>query len=213
MACLQNNHKREDNANRYATSEDFCRVFREELDGLYQLSFLVTGDHEKAERCFLAGLEDCYRANHVFRGWALSWAKRTIIRNAIRELRPRPHRDRWSSAEPAFRHGGKLPNIRGGHFKTESVLALDDFERFVFVSSVLEQYSDRDCAVLLGCSLLEVWYARVQSILHIVNSGQTAPRGSGEEVAAVVGSSERTLPSIYGNALFSGSSPASRIHE
>src|SRR5277367_2447613 len=105
MTCLQNNHKREDNADRYATREDFCRVFREELDGLYQLSFLVTGNHEKAQRCFVTGLEDCYRTNHVFRDWALSWAKRMIIRNAIRELRPRPRGDSSSSAEPLFRSG------------------------------------------------------------------------------------------------------------
>jgi DNA-directed RNA polymerase specialized sigma24 family protein len=188
MTCLQDNHKREDNADRYATREDFCRVFREELDGLYQLSFLVTGDHETAERCFLAGLEDCYRANHVFREWALCWAKRTIIRNAIRELRPRLHRDSWSSAEPAFRDSRNPPNIRGSHFKTEALLVLEDLDRVVFVISVLERYSDRDCALLLGCSLPEVRQARTKAILHIVNSGQTSFRQPGEEVAALVGS-------------------------
>ena len=182
MTCLQNNPKREDNANRYATSEDFCRVFSEELDGLYQLSFLVSGDHEKAERCFLAGFEDCYRANYVFRDSALSWAKRMIIRNAIRELRPRPHRDSSSSAEPVFRYSGKLSNFQDGQFKTEAVLALEDLERFVLVISVLERYSDRECAVLLGCSAPEVRQARTQAILHILNPGQTASR-SGEEVA------------------------------
>jgi DNA-directed RNA polymerase specialized sigma24 family protein len=186
MTCLQNNHKREDNADRYATREDFCRVFREELDGLYQLSFLVTGDHEAAERCLLAGLEDCYQTNHVFKDWALSWAKRAIIRNAIRELQPRLHRDRWSSAEAAFRHRRNTPNMRGGHFKTEALLALEDLERFVFVISVLERYSDRDCAVLLDCSLPEVRQARTQAILNIKLSGQTVFRGSAEAVAAVV---------------------------
>jgi hypothetical protein len=186
MARLQDNHKRGYNANRYATSEDFCRVFREDLDTLYQLSFLMTGDHEKAEKCFLAGLEDCYRANHVLRDWALCWAKRTIIRNAIRELQPRSHGDSSSSAESVFRYRGKLPNIRGGHFKTASVLALEDLERFVFVISVLERYSDRDCAVLLGCSHPKVRQVRTQAISNIVNSGQTASRRSDEEVAVVI---------------------------
>ena len=209
MTCPQNNPEREDNANRYATSDDFCRVFREELDGLYQLSFLVTGDHEKAERCLLASLEDCYWADKVFWDWTLSWAKHTIIRNAIRELRPRPHRNSSSPAEPFCPYSGTLPNIPGGHFKTEALLALGDFERFVFVISVLERYSDCHCAVLLRCSLLEVRQVRTQAILHIVNSGQTASRQSGEEVVAVIGSSERTLPSIQGNALSSESSPHS----
>lgn len=33
-----------------------------------------------------------------------------------------------------------------------SMLELEDFERLVFVMSVLERYSDQDCSVLLGCS-------------------------------------------------------------
>jgi hypothetical protein len=33
------------------------------------------------------------------------------------------------------------------------VLALEDFERFVYVLSVLERYSDQTCAVLLGTGI------------------------------------------------------------
>jgi hypothetical protein len=186
MTRLQNNQIRKDNANRYATGDDFCRVFSEELDSLYQLSFLAIGDHDKAERCVLAGLEDCCRANHVFWDWALSWAKRAIIRHAIRELRPHPHRDSSSWAELDLRYSGKLLNFRGGYFKAEAVLALEDFERFVFVISVLERYSDRDCAVLLGCSLLEVREARTQASLHI--AGQTVSRAANHANALSSGS-------------------------
>lgn len=146
----------------------FCALFSEELDSLYQLSFLVIGAHDKAERCLLAGLEDCCRVNHVFWNGALSWAKCTIIRHAIRELRPRPHRDSSSWAELDLRSSGKLPNYRSGYFKAEAVLTLEDFERFVFVISVLEGYSDHDCAKFLDCSLLEVREARTQASLHIV---------------------------------------------
>ena len=60
------------------------------MNGLYQLSFLLTGDHEKAEKCLVAGIEDCVKENRVFREWARSWAKRIIVENAIRELKPRP---------------------------------------------------------------------------------------------------------------------------
>jgi len=31
--------------NRYATREDFLQIFDEDLNPLYQLSFLLTGDH------------------------------------------------------------------------------------------------------------------------------------------------------------------------
>lgn len=49
--------------NQFATTEDFCRFLDENLDGLHQLAFLLTRDQEMAEQCFVAGLEDCVKAN------------------------------------------------------------------------------------------------------------------------------------------------------
>jgi hypothetical protein len=170
MTHLQNSQIREEKANRYATRDDFCQVFSEELDGLYQLSFLATGDHDKAEKCILASLEDCCRANHVFKDWALPWAKRTIIRYAILELQGHPQPDNSPWAKPDLRFDGKLSHACGSYIKAEAVLALEDFERIVFVISVLERYSDRDCAVLLGCSSLEIRESRRQARLHTFGS-------------------------------------------
>ena len=39
----------------YATAQDFCQIFDKDMSGLYLLSLLLTGDHEKAEQCFVAG--------------------------------------------------------------------------------------------------------------------------------------------------------------
>jgi hypothetical protein len=39
--------------NQYATREDFLRIVDEDLNPLYQLSFLLTGDQQKGERCLL----------------------------------------------------------------------------------------------------------------------------------------------------------------
>ena len=75
---------------RYATGSDFCRIFKENMNGLYLLSFLLTGDHVTAEKCFVQGLDDSRKGNRVFREWARSWARRTIIQNAIQLIRPRP---------------------------------------------------------------------------------------------------------------------------
>jgi hypothetical protein len=33
----------------YATAEDFCKLFAEEMTSLYLLVFLLTASHEKAE--------------------------------------------------------------------------------------------------------------------------------------------------------------------
>jgi hypothetical protein len=74
----------------YARSGDFHRIFHEEKDGLYRLSFLATADHEKAQQCFVAGLENSVKENSVFKEWARLWARRAIIQCAVRVINPRP---------------------------------------------------------------------------------------------------------------------------
>ena len=167
MTRLQQIRIGKDNASEYATSEDFCRVFTQETNNLYQLSFLLTGDDEKAEQCFVAGLEDSVKANNVFREWAHSWAKRAIIRNAIRVLRPQP--TGAGSSALASSKESRLRIIRDGHLEIDSVLALEDFERVVFVMTVLERYSDQDAAILIGCSIEEIHAARICALKEIAN--------------------------------------------
>ncbi|HEV2732584.1 MAG TPA: PAS domain-containing protein [Terriglobales bacterium] len=91
-----------------------------------------TGDHEKGEGCFVAGIEDCAKENRVFREWARSWAKRVIAENAIRELNPRPKHSSSSSVPTVFSHYRQSSDPIG-HFDVDSVLGLADFERFVFL--------------------------------------------------------------------------------
>jgi hypothetical protein len=47
------------------------------------------------------------------------------------------------------------------------VLVLGDFERFVFVLSVLERYTDRECSVLLKSSLQEIEETRRRAVQHM----------------------------------------------
>jgi DNA-directed RNA polymerase specialized sigma24 family protein len=174
----QSRHQdRRNEPNPYATREDFIQVFHEDMNGLYQLSFLLTGDHEKAEKCFVAGIEDCVKENRVFREWARSWAKRIIVAKAIRELKPRPSLP--SSPPSAFFSDSDLSSGSGGHFELETVLTLGDFERFVFAMSVLENYSNHECALLLGCSVLEIRQAR----LHALEELASAERAQRQVVA------------------------------
>jgi DNA-directed RNA polymerase specialized sigma24 family protein len=49
----------------------------------------------------------------------------------------------------------------------QRVMKLPIFDRFVFVMSVLEGYSDRDCALLLGCSCADVVDTRVRVFQQI----------------------------------------------
>ena len=160
--------------NDYATAADFCAVFAKGVDELYQLAFLLSADHEKAERCLVTGLEEAVKENHVFKEWARSWAKRAIIQNAIRELKPRPLATPFSLAPPPY--VDRLPSDQDRHFEVDDVLALADFERFVFVMSVLERYSEHDCSLLLRCSPREVREARLRAMTQVIDAqGAASP--------------------------------------
>src|SRR6266542_167996 len=74
----------------YAVAGDFCQIFDQDMSSLYLLSLLLTGDHEKAEQCFVSGLENAVNRNRVFKEWARSWARRVIIQNALHIMNPRP---------------------------------------------------------------------------------------------------------------------------
>ncbi len=151
----------------YATGEDFCKLFTEDAHSLYLFSFLLTADHKKAEQCFVAGLAECADGDSVFREWAQSWAMRVIARNAVRIIGPHPVSERPASGTFQSTDEAAHPAIGLRDARFAGVLALDDFERFVYVLSVLERHSDHDCAVLLDTSRTEIREARQRAIQHI----------------------------------------------
>jgi hypothetical protein len=155
---------------RYATREEFLKIFDEDMNGLCQLSFLLTGDHQKGERCFVAGIEDCVKENRVFREWARAWTKRVIVEKAIRELHPRRNHSNSSTVLPTVFSRNQQPSGPIGHFDLGAVSGLSDFERFVFVLCVLERYREHECALVLGCSASEVREARTQAIEELAKS-------------------------------------------
>ena len=152
--------------NRYATREDFLKAFDEDLNGLYQLSFLLTGDHQRAEKCFVAGIEDCAKANRVFKEWTRSWARRVIVEKALRELNPQRKHSGSSTIATVFSPNEQLSDPIG-YFDVNSILGLPDFERFVFVLCVLERYRQQECALLLGCSSLEAREACTRALAQL----------------------------------------------
>ena len=146
----------------YASSGDFHRIFNEEKDNLYRLSFLLTADHEKAQQCFVSGLEDSVKENSVFKEWARSWARRAIVQCAVRVINPRPMEENVPSS---FNSNGRT--LIAEPAEIAAILELAPFERFVYVMSVLERYSDQDCSVLLGCSRRDVNAARIRAFEQI----------------------------------------------
>lgn len=153
----------------FATNEDFRKLFTKGMSRLYQLCFLLTADHEKAEQCFVASLDDCVNGNSVFLEWVDSWARRLIVRNAMQIIQPRPGNaaPELYASHPVDDGNLSRTVLRDPRFSR--VLALEDFERFVFVLSVLERYPDHSCAVLLRTSQLEVRAARVRALDHMAD--------------------------------------------
>jgi hypothetical protein len=175
-------HSSTQRTQQYATRADFCRIFVEDMKNLYFLSLVLTADPQKAESCFVSGLDDCATGNQVFGEWARSWARRVVIKNAVRMIAPEPG------------PGHRLPNMRIAKdakpwtvermhlasMEISAVLGLGDFERFAFVMSVLEDYSDQDCALLLGCNRESLIAARLNALRQLGESAESS--GLREEV-------------------------------
>jgi hypothetical protein len=141
---------------------------------MHLLSFLLTADLVKAEECFVSGLADCVTASYVFRDWARFWARRTIVQNAIRVLTPR--KDHAAVAEVLHAPVGcSFARTLVAGYAIGGILRLKDFERFVFVMSVLEKYSDQDCAVLLGCSRQDIGETRMKALVHVAETEGLRP--------------------------------------
>lgn len=159
---------------RYASRADYCRIFQEDMHSLYLLSFLLTANHAKAEQCYLDSLESTIKGKPVFKEWARSWCRRSVIQSAIRlafsEFVQCDVRDPWpdSSASSAI----------------DNVTRLAQLERIVFVMSVLARYSDRECSILLNCTPQDIVDARLQALRTIGNlklSGKVSPSRAHED--------------------------------
>ena len=156
--------------NDYATHSDFCAIFREQLDSLFLLALLLTRDEPNAEKCFLAAFDSCAEGNLVFKESATGWSRRSVIKSAIRLMSPVP----TAPARPLFPDNDNNLNL-GQDAPLNRVQQLPPFDRFVFVMSVLERYSDRDCALLLGCSGADILPARIRALQKISRIEKSYP--------------------------------------
>jgi DNA-directed RNA polymerase specialized sigma24 family protein len=61
---------------------------------------------------------------------------------------------------------GSLPRLASQDPRFSAILALPDFERFVYVLSVLEGCTDQECATLLGAPRQQIEVARLRALQH-----------------------------------------------
>lgn len=176
----------------YATTDDFERVFTEDMGTLYLLSFLLTGSPDEAEECFAAGMSEAINGNPVFKEWARSWARRSIIQSAIRLIAPRQHSETHVQDPASARWVDKFPSVLQA--EVSAILALAPFERFAFVMSTLERYSDYECAILLGCTPRAFTIVRTRALQRLgklMNFHNGEPDAGSEDLAA--GGNQRTV--------------------
>jgi DNA-directed RNA polymerase specialized sigma24 family protein len=157
-------------ASEYASVQDFCRVFHQDMNVLYWLALTLTGDEREAEQCFVAGLEECIAGNSVFKEWAGSWSRRVVIKNAIRRISPRPSA---TNKPTAIRVPGKA--VSQAQAAQVALTSLPPFERFVFVMAVLEGYADLDCVTLLECTATDLIKARFKALQQIQRAIDLSP--------------------------------------
>jgi DNA-directed RNA polymerase specialized sigma24 family protein len=147
--------------NDYATHSDFCAIFRDHPDRLYLLALILTADELIAEKCFLAAFDLCVE-RLVFKESATAWSRRSVIKTAIKFMSPAP-----GNRSHLDLVGNRTELDLDQDASLKRIQELPAFGRFVFVVSVLEGYSDRDCALLLGCSSADVVAARASAFRQI----------------------------------------------
>jgi DNA-directed RNA polymerase specialized sigma24 family protein len=143
----------------YATVADFCGLFKTEANRFYFLCRLLTTDSERAEECFGESLESCLRSHRVFREWAQRWATHTIIKTAIQMKESAEMIEKPSQASQ-----------RKAEMLLSVVQGLARLDRFVYVMTVFERYSDQECATLLGSTLREVRTARERALAELAKN-------------------------------------------
>ena len=163
----------------FATQKDFEQVFTESMSALHLLAYLLTADKQKAEECFVGGLDDSVGGNPVFREWARSWSRRSIVKRAISMIRPVPDAvnlsgDESSAAQDASSDCQTL---------ADSITSLGPFPRFVFVMAVLEGYSTVECALLLSTTRQSVMNASAEAIRYVTSCCPEPPEAAGEPPA------------------------------
>ena len=158
----------------YASKEEFISVFECERVCLQRLALLLTADKEAANQCLIRALRECIASSTVFKGWALNWARRVVIRNAISFILDQGSQSLVNAnggaddGLMAFNPDDSLSALA----ECESVLGLPDVDRLVFVICILERFSPHDCALLLGRSPREIDEVRRRFAIQIEQIGE-----------------------------------------
>jgi hypothetical protein len=164
--------KRYSSSGEHVTVDEIRAAFAKDLDGLFQLAFLLTGDVDRAAYCIEITVRACMHSQWMLKDQLAGCVRNTVIRNGIRivdefdgdrigEVRPR--RSAASGLQIGRASFPESVDLRG-------ILELSDFDRLVYVLCVLEHVSMLDCAMFLGTTRQEVRDAQARAEAHITAS-------------------------------------------
>ena len=153
-----------------ATAEDFEQLFAKESIDLLRLSLHLTADAEKAETCVILAMRDCLFRSSVSKDRVHIWARRMVIRNAVRLILGTQNDNVDDSALEFQLQPSDYPleKLR----ESVAILTLPDLDRLCFVICVLERYSILDCALLLRKTPKKVHEAILRAADQVVSIGQ-----------------------------------------
>lgn len=155
----------------YATLEDFKELFAATQTELLCLSLHLTADAEDAEVCLIRALKDCMTGFPVPKERMHIRARQMVVWNSVRLVlgsENTPPDDSLGDAVPYV-------HLETGELQAEelrestAILDLPTFDRLVFVITVLERYSIRDCALLLRSTPKKVRDARLHALNHVIS--------------------------------------------
>ena len=126
------------------------------MRSLFRLSLMLTADVDLAESCFVSSLGDCMSMKPTVSEWTDGWARRVLVQNAVALIRSETDSD----DQPVSCNPGLKPALH-------AIMRLRNFERFVFVLSILEGYSDRECSLLLGRCARDIMAAKVRALENL----------------------------------------------
>jgi hypothetical protein len=144
------------------TAAHFVRRVCEQMQSLQLLSLLLTGDPTRAEQCFILAIDEYAEQNGSFVDWGQLRARRAICRHAAEIMQPALNRVDIRTNDCC---NGTVAMSECSPFG--GILSLDALERFVYVITVLEGQSDRDCADLLRCTDRDVMIGRTLAVTQL----------------------------------------------
>lgn len=153
-----------------ATPGDFQQLFATRMNDLFRLSMQLTADADSAESCLILAMRDCFSRRTVPKKWAQMWARRMVVRNAIRVVLSTKN----GIPDDLLGETASDFHLQPSEYRIEilrdspAIHSLPDFDRLVFVISVLERYSILDCALLLSRSPKDVLDARERAASQII---------------------------------------------